>query len=131
MFKRLFVVLVACLAFAGVAFAGAAVDLNTATEAQLKTVKGIGPVKAKAVVDYRAKNGPFKSVDDLEKVQGFGKKTVESVRSQVTVGGAAAEKAKPAGDKAEKPKPAGGKAEKAKPATEKAKPAAPNKAPGK
>lgn len=41
-------------------------------------------------MDYRAKNGPFKSVDDLEKVTGFGKKTVDKLRADLTVNGAAA-----------------------------------------
>ncbi|MEW5942361.1 MAG: helix-hairpin-helix domain-containing protein [Pseudomonadota bacterium] len=87
--KKLLVALFACFALIGAAFAADPVDLNTATQAQLETVKGIGPAKAKAIIEYRTKSGPFKSVDDLEKVSGFGKKTVDSVRSQVTVGGAA------------------------------------------
>jgi len=94
--KRLLVILVACFAFAGVSFA--AVDLNSATQAQLEAVKGIGPAKAKAIIEYRSKSGAFKTVDDLEKVTGFGKATVDKVRAEVTVGAAApkAEKAKPA-----------------------------------
>ena len=110
--KKLLVVLFACFAFAGLSFAAETVDLNTATQAQLETVKGIGPAKAKAVIDYRTKNGPFKSVDDLDKVSGFGKKTVDSIRSQVTVGGAAtgkgmsSEKAKAGAPEAPKKTPA-------------------------
>ena len=87
--KKLFVILVACFAFAVSAFA-AQVNLNTASESELDTLKGVGPVKAKAIVDYRAKNGPFKSVADLEKVSGFGKKTVDKLRADLTVNGAAA-----------------------------------------
>ena len=85
--KKLLVVLFACFAFAGLSFAAETVDLNTATQAQLETVKGIGPAKAKAIIDYRTKNGPFKSVDDLDKVSGFGKKSVDKIRSQVTATG--------------------------------------------
>lgn len=62
-----------------------AIDLNTATEAQLKAIKGIGDAKAKAIVEYRTKNGNFKSVDDLAKVKGFGKKTVDQIKDLVTV----------------------------------------------
>ncbi|HUX64874.1 ComEA family DNA-binding protein [Sulfuricella sp.] len=87
--KKLFLILVACFAFATAAFAGQ-VNLNTASESELDTLKGVGPVKAKAIMDYRAKNGPFKSVDDLEKVPGFGKKTVDKLRVDLTVNGAAA-----------------------------------------
>ena len=91
--KKLFLILIACFAFATAAFAGQ-VNLNTASQSELDTLKGVGPVKAKAIMDYRAKNGPFKSVDDLEKVPGFGKKTVDSLRADLTVnGGAASSKA--------------------------------------
>ncbi len=86
--KKLLLVLISSLAFSLSAWA--AVDLNTATQAQLETVKGIGPVKAKAIVDYRNKNGNFKSVDDLDKVPGFGKKTVDTVKKDITVGNATA-----------------------------------------
>ena len=60
----------------GAAFA--AVDLNTASQQELESVKGIGPAKAKAILDYRTKNGPFKAVDDLAKVPGFGAKSVSN-----------------------------------------------------
>ncbi|MCX7628085.1 MAG: helix-hairpin-helix domain-containing protein [Methylophilaceae bacterium] len=68
----------------------AAIDLNTATEAELQTIKGIGPAKAKAIVEYRKQHGEFKSTDDLEKVPGFGKKSVEKIRKDITVGNARA-----------------------------------------
>jgi competence protein ComEA len=87
--KKLLLILVACFAFASAAFAGQ-VNLNTASQSELDTLKGVGPVKAKAIMDYRAKNGPFKSVDDLEKVPGFGKKTVDKLRADLTVNGGAA-----------------------------------------
>lgn len=85
--KKLLVILVACFAFAGFAFAAGTVDLNSANQAQLESVKGIGPAKAKAILEYRAKNGSFKNVDDLDKVKGFGKKTIDKIRTQVSVGG--------------------------------------------
>lgn len=66
----------------------AAVDLNTANQSQLESVKGIGPAKAKAIIDYRTKNGAFKSVDDLDKVTGFGKATIAKIKAEVSVGGA-------------------------------------------
>ena len=114
--KKLFLVLIACFAFASAAFAGP-VNLNTATQSELDTLKGVGPVKAKAIMDYRAKNGPFKSVDDLEKVPGFGKKTVDSLRADLTVNGGAApskaeKKAKKEAGKGEAPVQADAKAAK-------------------
>ena len=66
----------------------AAIDVNTASQAQLEALNGIGPAKAKAIVDYRTKNGAFKSVDDLDKVSGIGKATLEKIRKDVAVGGA-------------------------------------------
>lgn len=60
----------------------AAVNLNTATQAELEAVKGIGPSKAKAILEYREKNGGFKSVDELAKVKGFGKASVAKVKDQ-------------------------------------------------
>ena len=62
------------------------VDLNSADLAALERVVGIGPAKAKAIVDYRNEHGAFTSVDDLAKVSGFGAKSVEKLRPQLTVG---------------------------------------------
>jgi len=89
--KKFLLGLCAYLILTGAALA--AVNLNTATKEELDGVKGIGPVKAQAIVDYRKKNGPFKSVDDLQNVKGFGDKSVDKVRSELTVGsGSAANK---------------------------------------
>jgi len=65
----------------------AAVNINTATQAELESLNGIGPVKAQAIIDYRKKNGNFKSVDDLEKVDGVGAATLQSVRKDVSISG--------------------------------------------
>lgn len=62
------------------------VDLNTADEATLQSLKGIGAVQAKAIAAYRQQHGPFKSVDDLKKVYGIGDKLLAQLRDQGTVG---------------------------------------------
>jgi competence ComEA-like helix-hairpin-helix protein len=62
------------------------VDLNTADEATLTSLKGVGSVKAKAIMQYRQEHGGFKSVDELKNVTGFGDKTLESLKPLVTVG---------------------------------------------
>lgn len=65
--------------------AWALVDLNKATRSELESLKGIGPTKAQAIIDYRQKNGPFKRLEDLEKVKGIGKSTVDKLRGELTV----------------------------------------------
>jgi len=108
--KKLLLLLVSLL-FSAVALA--AVNLNTATKEELDAVKGIGPVKAQAIVDYRKEHGPFKSVDDLKNVKGFGDKTVDSMRKDLTVSGAntgpssapAKSDSKPAAKEDKKPEP--------------------------
>jgi competence protein ComEA len=66
--------------------AWAAVDLNAATQSELEAVKGIGPAKAKAIIDYRTKNGPYKNVDDLMAVRGFGKASVAKLKGELVIG---------------------------------------------
>lgn len=85
------------LAVASLAWA-ASIDINTADAKTLEGLKGVGPAKAQAIVEYRTKNGPFKSVDDLEKVSGIGAATIAKNRDQISIGGkaAAADKATPA-----------------------------------
>lgn len=68
----------------------AAVNINSADAVALEQIKGVGPAKAAAIVKYRTENGPFKTVDDLVNVPGIGEKSVEQLRSQVTVGTPAA-----------------------------------------
>lgn len=60
-------------------------NLNTATVEQLDALEGIGSTRAKAIVEYREKQGPFQSVDDLQKVKGFGPKLVETIRDKLAV----------------------------------------------
>jgi competence protein ComEA len=56
----------------------------------LESLNGIGPVKAKAIIDYRSKNGAFKTVDDLKKVSGIGDKTLEKLKKDISITGASA-----------------------------------------
>lgn len=63
------------------------VDVNTASMEQLNAISGIGDAKAQAIIEYREKNGPFQSVDDLVHVSGIGDKLLARLRPQLTVGG--------------------------------------------
>lgn len=86
--KKILLALVAF--FLSVGFAFAAVDINSADEAGLDAIKGVGPAKAKAIVEERKKNGPFKSLDDVAaRVKGIGEKTVAGWKKDgsVSVGG--------------------------------------------
>jgi len=62
------------------------VNINTADAATLAAMlDGVGESRAKAIVDYRAANGPFKSADDLVAVKGIGKSVVERNRAKIKV----------------------------------------------
>jgi competence protein ComEA len=83
--NRLLALLLLVTALPIVAFAGP-VNINTADAQTLSTeLKGIGLSKAKAIVEYREKYGPFKSPDDLTLVKGIGDRTVELNRDNIKV----------------------------------------------
>lgn len=63
----------------------APVNLNSATAEELQTLDGVGPATAAAILEYRAQQGGFRSVDDLDQVPGIGPKTMEALRDRVTV----------------------------------------------
>lgn len=65
--------------------APAAVSLNSADQAALETIPGVGPVTATAILAYRQEAGPFTSVEQLLEVSGIGPATLESVRPYVTL----------------------------------------------
>ena len=83
--KRLLLAFVMWFAISGVALA--VVNVNTATKEELTSLKGVGDKRAKEIIDYRTKNGPFKTVDDLEKVPGIGPGIMKQIRSEVTTTG--------------------------------------------
>ncbi|MEJ7706228.1 MAG: ComEA family DNA-binding protein [Nocardioidaceae bacterium] len=61
------------------------IDLNTATQEQLETLPGIGPVTAVAILTWRSENGAFTSVDELLEISGIGDATLADVETYVYV----------------------------------------------
>ena len=84
----------AALTLCALSSAFAAVNINSASKEELDAVKGISPAKAQAIVDYRKEHGPFKSLDELKKVKGFGEKSVAKLQKELVVAdGASGKKA--------------------------------------
>jgi competence protein ComEA len=71
----------------------APINLNSATQAQLESLPGVGPKAAQRILDYRKQNGSFKKIEDLMNVKGFGEKTFLKLKPMLTV----SEKAAPNG----------------------------------
>ncbi len=65
--------------------AGGKVSLNTAPESLLRQLPGIGPIKARAIVEDRRRHGPYRTIEDLVRVSGIGTATVERLRDLVIV----------------------------------------------
>ena len=88
--KRMMVLLVALamvMTFSVPLWAGDAgqINLNKATATEISQLKGIGMKYAERIVEFRDKNGPFKQVEDLLKVQGIGPKILEKNKDRITV----------------------------------------------
>ena len=65
--------------------AGEKVNLNTADEAELMTLSGIGESRAKAIIAYREENGKFQSIEEIMKIDGIKEKMFEKIKDSITV----------------------------------------------
>ena len=80
------VALLAALALSGPLYAAdGGVNLNTASQEELLALPGIGPAKAKAIIEYRNAH-PFKSVEEVKNVRGIGDHMFESLKGKISVG---------------------------------------------
>ena len=61
------------------------ININTASKEELTKVPGIGESKASSIIEYREKNGPFTSVEDIKKVSGIGDTLFEEIKVHITV----------------------------------------------
>ncbi len=64
---------------------GGKVNLNTASEEELKTLSGIGDTRAKSIIAYREENGGFQAIEDLMKVEGIKEGVFEKIKDSITV----------------------------------------------
>jgi len=62
------------------------ININTATQEELETLSGIGPVTAQKIIAYREENGPFTTIEEIQKVSGIGPVTFEKIKDFITVG---------------------------------------------
>lgn len=64
---------------------GPKININKADLTELQKLTGIGQKKAQDIIDFRMKNGDFKSIEDLGKVSGFGDKTLEKLKDEISI----------------------------------------------
>ena len=62
------------------------ININTADEAQLTTLTGIGATRAQAIISYRQENGPFAAIEDIMNVQGIKEGTFAKIKDEIVVG---------------------------------------------
>lgn len=61
------------------------VNINTANESELDTLPGIGPSRAKDIINYREKVGAFKSIEEIKNVSGIGESAFEKMKEIITI----------------------------------------------
>lgn len=61
------------------------VNINTATQAQLETLSGIGPSTANKIIAYRKEKGKFKKIEDIKEVSGIGNSKFEKIKNDIVV----------------------------------------------
>lgn len=61
------------------------ININTASIDELQRINGIGEVKAKSIIEYREKNGGFKSIEEIKNIEGIGEKTFEKIKDKIAI----------------------------------------------
>jgi len=61
------------------------IDINRATLAELRSLPGIGPATAQKILEYRAKNPPFRRIEELLIIRGISRGRLERIRNRITV----------------------------------------------
>ena len=61
------------------------ININSANLEELKKISWVGDVKAQSIIEYREKNGGFKSIDEIKNIDGIGEKTFEKIKDKITL----------------------------------------------
>jgi len=86
MFKKVFLACFAALFLsATLAFAADKININSASQQELESIKGVGPATAAAIIEYREQKGGFVSVEELTNVKGIGEKRLSKIADDLTV----------------------------------------------
>ena len=82
----LYIVLISVLLSCSSLIYAVPVNINTASAEELaENLKGVGPKKALAIIEYREANGPFFTAEEFTNVKGIGQKTLEKNRDEIIV----------------------------------------------
>ncbi len=63
----------------------ALININTASQTELESLPGIGPITAEKIIAYRQENGPFTAIEEIQKVSGIGPATFERIQTLITI----------------------------------------------
>ena len=61
------------------------ININTATQTELESISGIGPLTANKIINYRIKNGKFKSLEELKNIEGIGENKYEKIKDEICI----------------------------------------------
>lgn len=61
------------------------ISINTATEAELLSLEGIGKVRAAKIIEYRTENGEFSSIEEIKEINGIGDKIFEKIKDFICI----------------------------------------------
>ncbi|MBD2858825.1 helix-hairpin-helix domain-containing protein [Spongiibacter sp. KMU-158] len=92
--KQLFRTSCLGLALSALSSTGFTLDINTASAEELETLRGVGPQRAQAIVEYREQNGPFENAEDLSNVKGIGERVITMNKKELELEAAAAKRPK-------------------------------------
>ena len=76
---------------------GDRLDINAAGARELETLPGIGPVLARRIVEFRAKNPPFRRIEEILIIRGIGRRKFEALRDRIRVADSAGQATRPPG----------------------------------